>query len=653
MKKILESLVGKTNAVIGAVMVVCFGGLLWLLIGLFEANEIQKFENQAKTITAYLSEQVNTGTRLKRSAMIEGAVTAALTHDGMDIDAIRVTHIEGVEVIAVAGEGMPDGLLDGAPPPHFAANVSSVRIGRHIAVRVPVALGAGEERQTVGELLAVWDTAPTLSAVRQAETYLAAALGMTLLIVVTVSTVALRRMVARPLRDMIHSMAAIAEEHDDIPMPAADTREMKEVVVSLQKFQSANEERHNLQAEQEANRETARQEREKHEEEERKRLADREAEQVRARETAEAEAIRAKGLMQDLETALDRAKHGEFSSRVKMKGEEKEDRIRALINDLMDTVDAGLSATIHVVNGLAKGDLASRMNGSFSGVFAHLQSDANMMSESLEIAISDVAECSIDVHQNATEIDTAWRDLSARTEASAANLADTASVVEEFAVSAQSAAENANSAKTHVDDIRSQAENTSTVVERTVHAMESISNASHEIAESISIIDEISFQTNLLALNAGVEAARAGDAGRGFSVVASEVRALAQRCSEAAREIDGMINVSTKHVADGVALVGEVSLALGQMSGSILQIASLTQDISTGAGEQSAGAQEISRSLQGIDKATQQNAAMNEEVVAVAASLSATADRMVDLVQRFSVSPNGSRTHGIRTSAVA
>ncbi len=653
MRNLLDSLVGKTNMVIGVVMVICFGVLLWVLLELHSENEFRKFENKAQTITAYLSEGVSTGTRLKKAAMIEGTVLDAMNRDGIEIDGVRITHIEGDEVLVSTREGVSANILGLATIPEFEGPGSIIRAAEHIVVRVPIGLGSGEDRQIIGELVAIWNASPVFEGVWNAAVILCAALGVSMLTVVIASTVALRHMVAGPLRGMIDAMGAIAAEREDASMPVADTREMREVVVSLEKFSAANVERKRLQAEQDAERSAAAKAREEREQAEKTQLAEREAAQQSAREVAEAEAQRAQCLMQDLEAILDKAREGEFSMRLDMRDEETEDRVRRLINDLMETVDSGLNATIRVVDALAHGDLTSRMTGEFTGAFAHLQDDANSMSVSLERAMSDVAECSIDIHHNASEINTAWQDLASRTEASAESLASTTSVVEEFAASAKSAAENANSAKTHVEEIRDHAANTSTVVNKTVHAMEAISTASKEIARSISIINEISFQTNLLALNAGVEAARAGDAGRGFSVVASEVRALAQRCSDAAQEIDGMINESAKHVADGVTLVGEVSEALDQMSESIVQISSLTQDISTGAGEQSVGAQEISRSLHGIDKATQQNAAMNEEVAAVAASLSATADRMVDLVKRFSVSEKSDRDEGMMSEAVA
>ena len=117
-------------------------------------------------------------------------------------------------------------------------------------------------------------------------------------------------------------------------------------------------------------------------------------------------------------------------------------------------------------------------------------------------------------------------------------------------------------ARAVVGGARTSAERSGTVVRQAVEAMAGIEKSSREIGQIIGVIDEIAFQTNLLALNAGVEAARAGDAGRGFAVGASEVRALAQRSAEAAKEIKALISTSGVQVEQGVAYVGQTGEAL-------------------------------------------------------------------------------------------
>jgi uncharacterized phage infection (PIP) family protein YhgE len=147
-------------------------------------------------------------------------------------------------------------------------------------------------------------------------------------------------------------------------------------------------------------------------------------------------------------------------------------------------------------------------------------------------------------------------------------------------------------------------------VKKTVDAMSRIEESSKQISRITSVIDEIAFQTNLLALNAGVEAARAGEAGRGFSVVANEVRALAQRSSDAANEIKGLISESTAYVEQGVELVASAGDELSAITESVSTISEHVEGISSSAREQSASLAEVNTGVAQLDRVTQQNAAM-------------------------------------------
>jgi methyl-accepting chemotaxis protein len=171
---------------------------------------------------------------------------------------------------------------------------------------------------------------------------------------------------------------------------------------------------------------------------------------------------------------------------------------------------------------------------------------------------------------------------------------------------------------------------------QTINAsLQQIAQSSVEIGKVIKIIDGIAFQTNLLALNASVEAARAGDAGKGFAVVAEEVRNLAQRSAEAARNIGGMIELSTQRAGRGADLSGRVSKALVEIAESAAQVTVLLERIATTSTEQSKGIDEISRSLAQIDLVTQQNAGSGQQLAASAKEMSAQIATLRGLVERF------------------
>jgi methyl-accepting chemotaxis protein len=163
--------------------------------------------------------------------------------------------------------------------------------------------------------------------------------------------------------------------------------------------------------------------------------------------------------------------------------------------------------------------------------------------------------------------------------------------------------------------------------------LDGIETSSKQIANIIGVIDEIAFQTNLLALNAGVEAARAGDAGRGFAVVVTEVRALAPRSVDAAKEIKALISASTQQVEVGVKLVSETGQALGRIVTQVGQLNNLVSELAASAKEQATGLGEVNATVNQMDQVTQQNAAMVEQATAA----SHEAQELARLVGQFRI----------------
>jgi len=168
-----------------------------------------------------------------------------------------------------------------------------------------------------------------------------------------------------------------------------------------------------------------------------------------------------------------------------------------------------------------------------------------------------------------------------------------------------------------------------------VAAMDTISATSQRIGQIIGVIDEIAFQTNLLALNAGVEAARAGDSGKGFAIVASEVRALAQRSADAAKEIKALVTASTAEVGAGVRLVRGAGAALDRTLAKVAEIDAIVSDIADGAAQQSKRVSQIDASVEDLDQMTQQNAAMVEQSASSTRALSQESEQLAELVGQF------------------
>lgn len=286
---------------------------------------------------------------------------------------------------------------------------------------------------------------------------------------------------------------------------------------------------------------------------------------------------------------------------------------------------------------LAHGDLTVRLSDDLPVEYTQLRDDFNGAMQQLSSIMRDVADASNGVNEDARQISNASHDLAHRTENQASSLEETAAalnqITENVAQGARNAAETARTAET----VRGVTKTSSDVVRQAVVAMSDISASSRKIAQITVAIDEIAFQTNLLALNAGVEAARAGEAGLGFAVVAQEVRALAQRCASAAKEIKQLIADSATQVDKGVALVGETGRSLGLIEANILAMDELIGSIANSTKEQSVGLNHINVAVTDLDRTNQQNAAMAEESSAVAAALLNNAEQLSELVSRLTI----------------
>jgi methyl-accepting chemotaxis protein len=174
-------------------------------------------------------------------------------------------------------------------------------------------------------------------------------------------------------------------------------------------------------------------------------------------------------------------------------------------------------------------------------------------------------------------------------------------------------------------------------VNQVVETMKGINESSRKISDIISVIDGIAFQTNILALNAAVEAARAGEQGRGFAVVATEVRALASRSAQAAKEIKELITASVHQIEAGTSLSDKAGATMGNAVTAITNVTKLMAEISRASSEQAIGVSQVGTAIGHMDTATQQNAALVEEMAAASAGLSAQANDLVSRVASFQV----------------
>ncbi len=310
---------------------------------------------------------------------------------------------------------------------------------------------------------------------------------------------------------------------------------------------------------------------------------------------------------------------------------------------------------VHVARTVAAGDLRSAIAVSRRDELGELQAALKAMNESLVRIVGDVRQGSDHIATGSAQIATGNADLSTRTEQQASSLQETAASMEQMNATVRNSADTARQATQLATAASSAAVKGGEVVGQVVATMQDIQASSQKIGDIIGVIDGIAFQTNILALNAAVEAARAGEQGRGFAVVAAEVRNLAQRSAAAAKEIKQLINDSVERVESGTALVDKAGATMNEVVDSVKRVTDIMGEISSASKEQSDGVGQIGEAVTQMDQATQQNAALVEEMAAAASSLRTQSTDLVQAVAVFRLSGNqvgfSAVTPSVRTPA--
>lgn len=296
-----------------------------------------------------------------------------------------------------------------------------------------------------------------------------------------------------------------------------------------------------------------------------------------------------------------------------------------------------LNELISVSHAIAGGDLTRTLVHNRHDEIGELQAALNQMSINLQSIVRDARLQSNRVVASAAEIANANSDLSERTESQASNLEQTAASMEQITSTVSNSAASAKEAGVLTHEVLQASELSNQTVNEVSQAMHGIHATSIRINDITSVIDGIAFQTNLLALNAAIEAARAGEAGRGFSVVAQEVRALANRSANAAKEIKALIADSSTKIEDGMMRTNNASQAMNVAVEGVRKVNELVNEISASAREQMLGISQVNDAVSEMDGITQQNAALVEEITASALNLEALASASRETMQVFRV----------------
>ncbi|WP_053228336.1 methyl-accepting chemotaxis protein [Spirochaeta cellobiosiphila] len=345
--------------------------------------------------------------------------------------------------------------------------------------------------------------------------------------------------------------------------------------------------------------------------------------------------LQVKGLtnpLNDLIEASTEIAQGNLSFTVKdMK---RQDELGLLHSQFKDMIDS-LTAKEEVIHAIAQGSgdftvkvKLSSQNDSFG------QNLQNMLSN-LNQVLQKVRKASLQVSEEADQVSNASQSLSQGSTEQASALEQISASLTSIEGQSKQNAENSGEANALVKQALIQASDGNSLMSELKKAMDEINRSSDQIGRIVKVIDDIAFQINLLALNANVEAARAGKYGKGFGVVAEEVRNLAAKSADAVKETTAMIKGTQSNIKSGSQIAQQTAEQLNNIFEGVDKVADIIEEISMASKEQAQNIAEISTGLSQIDTVTQGNTASAEESAAAAQELASQSQFVMNLISQF------------------
>ena len=294
-----------------------------------------------------------------------------------------------------------------------------------------------------------------------------------------------------------------------------------------------------------------------------------------------------------------------------------------------------LAHALDTAHAITSGNLASSITLTGKDEASRLLQALETMQINLGRIVGHVRQGAQEVALASQEISEGQQQLSDRTSMQSGALDETSSAINQLGAAVSQNTDTMAQATKMSSEAMVVAKRCGDVMAAVVDTMTHINDSSRKIFDIIGVIDGIAFQTNILALNAAVEAARAGEQGRGFAVVATEVRSLAGRSASAAKEIKGLVGSSVERVDRGASLVNQAVVSMSDVVQSIERVSEFMSRMALASIEQSSGMNQTGEAIAQLDEASQQNAAMVEEMAAAASGLQTQSQALVEIVSMF------------------
>lgn len=298
---------------------------------------------------------------------------------------------------------------------------------------------------------------------------------------------------------------------------------------------------------------------------------------------------------------------------------------------------------------MAQGDFTSSVEREYVGDLAPIRESMDKISVALNSSLLQIRDATEQVAAGAGQVAGAAQSLADGTSEQAAALEQLSKSVSQVSKDVNDSADSADVASQLTVQAKRDAEKGRGRMSIMVEAMGDIADTSEKIGKILKTIDSIAFQTNILALNASVEAARAGENGKGFTVVADEVRSLAAKSAEAAKTTSELIEESKRTVENGKRILSSAEQSLGAIVESTKKSAGLVTKISAGAKTQAAALSDITTNVEQISRVIQTNSATAEQSAAASEELNSQAALMKKEVEKFSLNDYGQSTPGAET----